>query len=97
MIGLPFFSPPCGCWSSIWSHTAGSSIRSSPGATTQPRGPYAPAIVVGLLGLLCAASVLLRELAVMSIDLVTQGPWIVVGVGVLLLLVGAVGIARRGR
>jgi len=41
--------------------------------------------------------VLLRELAVMSIDLVTQGPWIVVGVGVLLLLVGAVGIARRGR
>lgn len=66
-------------------------------ATTQPRGPYAPAIVVGLLGLLCAASVLLRELAVMSIDLVAQGPWIVVGVGVLLLLVGAVGIARRGR
>ncbi|MTB71928.1 hypothetical protein GGG17_08080 [Arsenicicoccus sp. MKL-02] len=66
-------------------------------ATRQPRGPYAPAIVVGLLGLLCAASVLLRELAVITIDLVTQGPWIVVGVGVILLLVGAVGIARRGR
>ncbi|AKT50132.1 hypothetical protein [Arsenicicoccus sp. oral taxon 190] len=66
-------------------------------AAAQPHGPYAPAIVVGLLGLLVAVTVLLRQLDVLTIDLVAWGPWVVVGVGIVLLLVGAVGIGRRGR
>lgn len=66
-------------------------------AAAQPRGPYAPTIVLGLLGLVVAVAVLLREAAGLAIDLAEWGPWIVVGLGAVLLLVGVAGIARRGR
>lgn len=64
---------------------------------TQPRGPYLPAVALGILGLLVAAAVLLRELHVAGGDLTLWAPWAVVGLGVALLLTGAFGIARRAR
>ncbi|WP_409485010.1 hypothetical protein [Arsenicicoccus dermatophilus] len=63
----------------------------------RPRGPDVPALVVGLLGLVLAAGVLVGELARVPVDVGRWGPWATVGVGVVLLLVGAVGIARRTR
>ncbi|MCH8612212.1 hypothetical protein [Arsenicicoccus dermatophilus] len=63
----------------------------------RPRGPCAPALVVGLLGLALAAGVLAGELARVQVDVGRWGPWVAVGVGLVLLVVGAAGIARRTR
>jgi len=60
--------------------------------TTWLKGPAPFALVLGLLGLLVAAAVLINELADVSLPWQNLGPWSVVAAGVVVLLVGAIGL-----
>jgi len=60
--------------------------------TTWLKGPAPFALVLGVLGLLVAAAVLINELADVSLPWQNLGPWSVVAAGVVVLLVGAIGL-----
>ena len=55
-------------------------------------GPAPFALVLGLLGLLVAATVLLTELTDWTLPWGDLGPWSVVAAGLVVLLVGAIGL-----
>lgn len=66
-------------------------------AGTAPRRPRAMSILVGLFSLAVAGFVLATELGSLTIDWSTSGPYLVIGSGLVIAVVGAVGLvgARR--
>ncbi|MBC7559597.1 MAG: hypothetical protein H7270_09605 [Dermatophilaceae bacterium] len=64
-------------------------------APSRPRGPNASAIVVGLVALLFAGLIIARETLNWRVDWSRLGPGVIVGVGVVLVLIGAIGLIRR--
>ena len=77
---------------SVGAGTAGAAEVKAP---ARPRGPNASAIVVGLVALLFAGLIIARETLNWRVDWSRLGPGAVVGIGLVLVLVGAIGLIRR--
>ncbi|MGL4745904.1 MAG: hypothetical protein ACRCXL_16155 [Dermatophilaceae bacterium] len=66
--------------------------RPGPPAPMYRAGPAPVALVIGLLGLLLAAGVLVAEATDLGLPWSDLGPWSVVIAGGVILLVGAIGV-----
>lgn len=71
------------------------SMPATAAAPARPKGPNAGAVVLGLVALVLAAGIIATETMSVRVDWVALGPGAIVGVGVLLVVLGAVGLARR--
>lgn len=75
---------------------SGAGVRAAEAkAPPRPRGPNASAIVVGLVAMLFAGLIIAKESMSWQVDWSRLGPGAIVGIGVVLVLVGAVGLIRR--
>jgi hypothetical protein len=78
----------------------GTTATTATSATTAPAlpeptyltGPAPFAVVLGLLGLLFAAATFLTQLTDLSLPWTDLGPWTVVGAGLVVVIVGAIGL-----
>jgi hypothetical protein len=82
------------------SFPGGNPIASNPiqdrvNAPARPKGPNASAIVVGLLAMLLAGLIIANETIGVRVDWSRLGPGAIVGVGVVMVVLGAVGLIRR--
>lgn len=64
-------------------------------APLAPTGPHVPSLVLGLLGLVFAALVFVDQTTGINVDVARTAPWVIIGLGGVLLIVGALGIGRR--
>lgn len=64
-------------------------------APARPRGPNASVIVVGLVAMLFAGLIIAKETMNWQVDWSRLGPGAIVGIGVVLVLIGAIGLIRR--
>lgn len=64
------------------------------GADARPRGPHAPTVLLGLLGLAVAVGIALLAVARVSIDVVAAAPWVMLALGVALVVAGLLGRRR---
>ena len=71
------------------------SSRDALSSPTRPRGPNASAVVLGLVALALAALIIAGEMMSLKVDWSRLGPGAIVGVGALLVVLGAVGLVRR--
>ena len=62
---------------------------------SRPTGPNASAIIAGLVAILLAGLVIARETMNLRVDWSRTGPGTIVGLGVVLVVIGAVGLVRR--
>ncbi|MGL5929811.1 MAG: hypothetical protein ACRCY8_12825 [Dermatophilaceae bacterium] len=72
--------------------TTGTPTPATPTPPTYRTGPAPVALVIGLLGLVLAASVLLTEVTDLGVPWDDVGPWSVVVAGAVVLLVGTLGL-----
>ena len=61
----------------------------------RPKGPHAAPVVLGLVALAMAALIIANETTGLRVDWSRLGPGAIVGLGVLLVVLGAVGLVRR--
>jgi hypothetical protein len=61
----------------------------------RPKGPNVSAIVVGLVAMVLAGLIIASETAGLRVDWSRLGPGGIVGIGVLLVVLGAIGLVRR--
>ena len=66
-------------------------------AVTRARGPHAASMVLGLICLLVSGLAIAREVNGFRVDWAVFGPGAIVGIGVLVLVLGVLGLARRER
>lgn len=64
-------------------------------APARPKGPNASAIVLGLVALAMAGLIIASETMDLRIDWSALGPGAIIGIGVLLVTLGAIGLVRR--
>ena len=64
-------------------------------APARPRGPNASAIVVGLLALIFGGLTIAKETMGWHVDWSRLGPGGIIGIGVVMVVIGAVGLVRR--
>jgi len=64
-------------------------------ASARPKGPNASAIVVGLVAMVLAGLIIAKETTGLRVDWSRLGPGAIVGIGVVMVAIGAVGLARR--
>ena len=62
---------------------------------TRPGGPNASAVVLGLVAMALAALIITHETMDLKVDWSRLGPGAIVGIGVLLVVLGAIGLVRR--
>jgi hypothetical protein len=62
---------------------------------TRPRGPNTSAVVVGLLAMVFAGLTIAKETAGLRINWSRLGPGAIVGIGVVMVVIGAIGLVRR--
>jgi len=74
---------------------AGKAIQDEVSPPARPRGPNASAIVVGLVAMLFAGLIIARETMDLRVDWSRLGPGAVVGIGVVMVAIGAIGLVRR--
>lgn len=67
----------------------------APPASSWITGPNPAAILVGLLCIAAGALTIAQITAGFTIDWATAGPGVFTGLGIVLVLVGGIGIARR--
>ena len=65
------------------------------GKPARPRGPNAAPVVLGLVALALAALIILNETTDLRVDWSRLGPGAIVGIGALLVVLGAIGLVRR--
>lgn len=65
------------------------------GKPARPKGPNAAPIVLGLVALALAALIIVTETMDVRVDWSRLGPGAIVGVGALLVVLGAIGLVRR--
>ena len=61
----------------------------------RPKGPNASAIVLGLLAMIFGGLTIARETLGWHVDWSRLGPGGIIGIGVLMVVIGAVGLVRR--
>ena len=64
-------------------------------APARPKGPNASAIVVGLVAIVLAGLIIAKETTGLRVDWSRLGPGAIVGIGVVMVAIGAIGLARR--
>jgi protein-S-isoprenylcysteine O-methyltransferase Ste14 len=74
---------------------SGSPIQDKANQPARPKGPNASAIAVGVVAILLAGLIITSETMTMRVDWLSLGPGAIVVIGVVLLLVGAIGLVRR--
>ena len=67
----------------------------TPPSPARPKGPNAAAIVLGLVAMLLAGLIIATETNDLRVDWSRLGPGAIVGIGLLLLVLGAIGLVRR--
>jgi hypothetical protein len=69
----------------------------APALTTaaRPMGPNASAIVVGLVAMVFAGLIIAKETMNLRVDWSRLGPGAIVGIGVVMVVIGAIGLIRR--
>jgi len=70
-------------------------IRDKVGPPSRPTGPNASAITLGLVAMLLAGLVIARETMNLRVDWSQLGPGTIIGLGLVMVLIGAVGLVRR--
>jgi len=73
----------------------GSPIQDKVKPPARPTGPNAAAIVIGLVAILLAGLVIARETMDLRVDWSRLGPGTIVGLGVVMVVIGAIGLVRR--
>jgi hypothetical protein len=61
----------------------------------RPKGPNASAIVVGLVAVVFAGLIIAREAMGWHVDWSRLGPGGIIGIGVVMVVIGAIGLIRR--
>lgn len=69
--------------------------RAAVTAPARPRGPNASAIVVGLVAMVFAGLIIAKETMDVRVDWSRLGPGAIVGIGVVMVVIGAIGLVRR--
>ena len=64
-------------------------------APARPKGPNASAIVVGLVAMVLAGLIIAKETTGLRVDWSRLGPGAIVGIGVVMVAIGAIGLVRR--
>lgn len=64
-------------------------------APARPKGPNASAVVLGLVAMLLAGLIIANETMGLRVDWSRLGPGAIVGIGLVLVVLGAVGLVRR--
>lgn len=64
-------------------------------APTAPHGPNASPIVVGLVAMLFAGLIIAKETMDLRVDWSRVGPAAIVGIGVVMVVIGAIGLVQR--
>ena len=77
------------------SSPSGEPIRDTVGPPNRATGPNASAIILGLVAMLLAGLVIARETMDLTVDWSRLGPGTIVGLGVVMVVIGAVGLVRR--
>jgi hypothetical protein len=77
------------------SSPVGSPIHDKVTPPARPKGPNASAIVVGLVAMVLAGLIIAKETMGLRVDWSRLGPGAVVGVGVVMVVIGAIGLVRR--
>ena len=72
-------------------HVSGPEHKAPP----RPKGPNASAIVLGLLAMIFGGLTIAKETMGWHVDWSRLGPGGIIGIGVLMVVIGAVGLARR--
>lgn len=80
----------------IW----GNNIQENPtknnvSTPARPKGPNAAAVVLGLVAMVIAGLVIANETTGLQVDWSRLGPGGIVGIGLLLVVLGAIGLVRR--
>lgn len=74
---------------------AGSPIQDTLTPPARPKGPNASAVVVGLVAMVLAGLIIAKEATGLSVNWSRLGPGAIVGIGVVMVLIGAIGLVRR--
>jgi len=72
-----------------------SAVQDSGRTPTRPTGPNASPIVLGLVAVVLGTLIIANETMTWSVDWSGLGPGAIVVIGVVLLVIGAIGLARR--
>jgi protein-S-isoprenylcysteine O-methyltransferase Ste14 len=73
----------------------GAPIQDKVKPPARPKGPNAAAIVVGLVAMVFAGLIIAKETLSWRIDWSHLGPGAIVGIGVVMVVIGAIGLVRR--
>jgi hypothetical protein len=77
------------------SPTTDSPTPDSASTPARPKGPNAAAIVVGLVAMVLAGLIIANETMGLQVDWSRLGPGGIVGIGLVLVVLGAIGLVRR--
>ena len=72
-----------------------SQIQDGVSTPARPKGPNAAAIVLGLVALALAVLLIATETMDVRVDWSRLGPGAIIGIGALLVVLGAIGLVRR--
>ena len=74
---------------------AGNPIQDKVTAPARRQGPNASAIVIGLVAMVLAGLIIAKETMGLRVDWSRLGPGGIVGIGVVMVVIGAIGLLRR--
>jgi len=74
---------------------AGSPIQDKARPRARPKGPNASAVVIGLVAMLLAGLIIAKETMGLTVNWSRLGPGAIVGIGAVMVLIGAIGLVRR--
>ncbi len=73
----------------------GSPIQDKVSPPARRKGPNVSAIILGLVAMVLAGLIIVNETTGLQVDWSQLGPGAIVGIGLLLVILGAIGLVRR--